>query len=152
EKGAYTDASTPEKGLLAAAEGGTLLLDEVDSLSAAAQGKLLRFLQDHEYRPLGSGKPVRADVRVIAATNADLRELVAARMFRADLFYRLNVLTMHIPRLADRTEDIPLLAKHFLDCFAVQNRRPSMSLSRSAIHKLVTYDWPGNVRELDAVI
>ena len=151
-KGAYTDASTSEKGLLRAAEGGTLFLDEIDSLTLGSQVKLLRFLQDHEYRPLGSPRSVTADVRVVAATNANLRHLVEAKLFREDLFYRLNILSLRIPPLRDRPEDIPLLAEHFLNRFRPANQSTALRFSPAVIHKLMTHQWPGNIRELEGVI
>jgi DNA-binding NtrC family response regulator len=151
-KGAFTDASSAEKGLIAEAEGGTLFLDEIDTLSASAQTKLLRFLQDQEYRPLGSSKGVIADVRIIAATNSDLRQQVRAKQFREDLFYRLNVLSLSIPPLRDNIEDIPLLANHFLARYATQYRRGRRQLSSDAMQILITYPWPGNVRELEGVL
>ena len=129
-KGAYTDASSSECGLLHEADGGTLFLDEVDMLSPPAQAKLLRFLQDREYRPLGSSKSLTADARVIAASNANLRELVAHRRFRADLFHRLNVLSLEVPALRNRPSDIPLLANHFLGSMAISR---SFSGGRSGV-------------------
>lgn len=151
-KGAYTDASSSEKGLVAEAEGGTLFLDEVETLSLSAQAKLLRFLQDREYRPLGSSKGVIADVRILAATNRDLQRQVLGRQFREDLYYRLNVLSLTIPPLRDRLEDIPLLANHFLARYAVQYRRSAVTLSPGAIRKLMACPWPGNVRELEGIV
>ena len=150
-KGAFTDAAIEYKGLLAEAEGGTLFLDEVNSLSLSAQGKLLRFLQTRECRPLGSTKARTIDVRIIAATNADLKELVRERLFREDLFHRLNVLSLFIPPLRERPEDIPALAHHFIKVYSAQYAREIQG-EASALGKLMTYDWPGNVRELEAVI
>lgn len=151
-KGAFTDASSAEKGLVAEAEGGTLFLDEVGTLSLSAQAKLLRFLQNKEYRHLGSSKSATADVRVISATNADLRQLIEAKLFREDLFHRLNVLSLTLPPLRDRVGDIPLLAAYFLDRYANQMGRNSLRLSPDALQKLIDYHWPGNVRELEGVI
>lgn len=151
-KGAFTDASSEKKGLIAEAEGGTMFLDEVDTLSAPAQIKLLRFLQEFEYRPLGSSKSRVADVRLIAATNADLREKVRAKTFREDLYYRLNILKLHIPPLRERMEDIPLLTDFFLEHYALQYRRMKPRISPSAMQKLMAYSWPGNVRELEGII
>lgn len=151
-KGAYTDASSAVKGIVAEAEGGTLFLDEVEALSSLAQSKLLRFLEDHEYRPLGSARTRIADVRVVAATNVDLRREVDAQRFREDLFYRLNVLLLNVPPLRDRPEDIPRLANHFLGRFALQLGRPVPRLSESALAVLAAHDWLGNVRELEAVV
>jgi DNA-binding NtrC family response regulator len=151
-KGAYTDASSPEKGLIAEAEGGTLFLDEVDSLSKSAQVKLLRFLQDREYRPLGSARSQSANVRVLAATNADLWHLVQSKQFREDLYYRINVLALRLPPLRERIEDIAPLALHFLHRYATQYRREAQQFSAEALNKLRAYGWPGNVRELETVI
>ena len=151
-KGAFTDASTSGKGLLAEAEGGSLFLDEIDSLSPSAQIKLLRFLQEYEYRPLGSSKSVVANVRIIAATNADLRQRVEAKFFREDLFHRLNVLSLSIPVLRDRRDDIPQLVHHFLNLYGSRYQRGSLHITQAALHKMMVYPWPGNVRELEAVI
>lgn len=146
-KGAYTDAFSEERGLLAEAEGGTLFLDEIDALSPAAQVKLLRFLQDREYRPLGSAKSRVADVRIIAASNADLRKQVEMKRFREDLYYRLNVLYLFLPPLRERIGDIPLLVHRFLTLY-----RKGTKLTPGAMQKLLSYAWPGNVRELEGVI
>ena len=151
-KGAYTDASSSERGLVAEAEDGTLFLDEVDTLSASAQVKLLRFLQDRAYRPLGSSKSVTAKVRILAATNADLWEQVRAKQFREDLYYRLNVIALRLPPLRERTDDIPRLGTHLLRRYGAQYGRASQRFSAAAMHKLVAYPWPGNVRELETVI
>jgi len=151
-RGAYTDASTSEKGLIAEATGGSIFLDEVDTLSASAQAKLLRLLQEREYRPLGSSKTQSADVRVIAAANTDLREMVALRRFREDLFHRLNILSLHVPPLRERATDIPLLANHFLDRYAAQYGRPEIRLSQAALRVMLAYTWPGNVRELAGLL
>jgi two-component system response regulator GlrR len=151
-KGAFTGASIAEAGLLAEADGGTLFLDEVDSLSSSAQAKLLRLLQSGEYRPLGSSKSIKANVRILVATNADLRQQIQARLFRDDLYHRLNVLTLHIPPLRERAEDISLLAVHFLTRYGAQLGRGSLRFSPSAMDKMLTYHWPGNVRELEGVI
>ena len=150
-KGAFTDASSAEKGLIAEAEDGTLFLDEVDALSPAAQVKLLRFLQNGEYRPLGSSRSVIADVRVIAASNCDLRAKVDSKQFREDLFYRLNILSVALPALRERGEHVLKLADHFIDLYG--NRAGACPcLSEAARRKLLDYSWPGNVRELEGVI
>ncbi len=153
-KGAYTNAFTSQRGLVAEAEGGTLLLDEVDSLSSLAQTKLLRFLQDRQYRPLGSSSSLIANVRIISATNADLEQRIATRQFREDLFYRLKVLSLRIPPLRERCEDIPILALHFLSAHGRNNgnAHEGLRLSSAATEKLMNYDWPGNVRELEGTI
>ena len=151
-KGAFTDASTTENGLIAEAEGGTLFLDEIDSLRMAAQVKLLRFLENREYRPLGSSRSKVADVRVIVATNADLLERIEARTFRADLFYRLNTLSVSLPPLRDRIEDVVPLANHFLLQYAGEHGQEPRTISKGALRKLMAYSWPGNVRELEGLI
>jgi len=151
-QGAYTDAATSEQGLVAEAEEGTLFLDEVDTLSAAAQVKLLRFLQDRVYRPVGSAQSRTANVRLIAATNADLWPRVQAHRFREDLYYRLHVLAFRLPPLRERPDDIPRLVAHFLRHYGTHYGRGALHLSAATLHKLVVYPWPGNVRELDAVI
>ncbi len=152
EKGAYTDASAAGAGLLAVADRGSLFLDEVDSLSFSSQAKLLRVLQDREYRPLGSQRAVKANVRIIAAANTPLAERVAAREFRADLYYRLNVLALRLPSLAERRGDIPILARHFLVRFAKECRRPAPKLSTDGVRRLMEHTWPGNIRELESAI
>ncbi|MFN7997437.1 MAG: sigma-54 dependent transcriptional regulator [Bryobacteraceae bacterium] len=152
EKGAYTDASAAGVGLLSIAEGGSLFLDEVDSLTPAGQAKLLRVLQDREYRPLGSQRLVKANVRIIAAANTPLPERMAAREFRPDLYYRLHVLSLQLPPLSERRNDIPILVRHFLARFAREYRRPVPKLAHDAIRRLTQYAWPGNVRELESVI
>jgi transcriptional regulator with GAF, ATPase, and Fis domain len=151
-RGAYTDASSPEEGLLAYAQGGTLFLDEVDALSLGAQVKLLRVLQEREYRPIGSPRPVSMNVRILAATNKDLRSFVEARRFREDLFYRLNVLWLCVPALRDHSEDIPLLAEYFVRLFGERHGRPDLCLDASAIDRLLVYSWPGNVREMQGIL
>src|SRR6476659_3210293 len=132
-KGAFTDAGLDHKGLLAEADGGTLFLDEINSLSLLAQGKLLRFLQDREYRPLGSSKSRTSDVRIIAATNTDLKELVEQKLFRADLYHRLNILSLHVPALRDRPEDIQTLTQHFLTLYGRQYGRGDIACYGTAL-------------------
>jgi two-component system response regulator GlrR len=151
-RGAYTDAHTSHGGLLSVAEGGTLFLDEIDALSLSAQVKLLRFLQDREYRPLGSNTTLTADIRIIAATNTNLRELVQAHRFREDLFHRLNVLHLAIPPLHERPDDVPLFAGHFLLKISKQEGLEAKTLTLAGLRKLQNYSWPGNVRELEGVI
>ncbi len=151
-KGAFTDASSAEKGLIAEAEEGTLFLDEIDALSQPAQVKLLRFLQNGEYRPLGSARAMLANVRVIAASNTDLRAKVEVKQFREDLFYRLNVLSVALPALRERGADVVSLAEHFLDLHASRHNCERPRLSEAARGKLINYSWPGNVRELEGVI
>lgn len=151
-KGAFTGAFMDKPGLFHEADGGTLFLDEINSFSMAVQSKLLRVLQDQEFRPLGSTKSRTVDVKIIAATNTDLRYLVETRQFREDLFHRLNVLSAVLPPLRDRKEDILLLASHFLKVYAKEFGRGAMTLGYSAKAKLVGYAWPGNVRELESVV
>ncbi len=150
--GAYTGADATAKGLLGVADGGTLFLDEVNSLAPSAQSKLLRFLQTKEYRLLGSGTLHRVDVRVIAATNADLRRQVALHAFREDLYHRLYVLALALPPLRDRREDIGPLADHFLDTYARERGSDPVRFSDAARWRLSECDWPGNVRELQSVV
>lgn len=151
-KGAFTGALIEKHGLFHEADGGTLFLDEINSLNMVAQSKLLRVLQDQEFRPLGSTKSRAVDVKIVAATNTDLRHLVEARQFREDLFYRLNVLSVVLPPLRDRREDIPELARQFLKRSTGEFGREGVQLSTNAITKMMNYAWPGNVRELQSVI
>ena len=151
-KGAFTDASSTERGLVGEAEGGTIFLDEVDSLSSSAQVKLLRFLQNGEYRPLGTSRCIIANVRIIAATNVDLKREVLERRFREDIYYRLTSLSVYLPPLRERIEDVPLLATYFLNKYANQYTRGPLRLSSSALQKLMAYSWPGNVRELQGTL
>lgn len=150
-KGAFTTAHASRSGLVREAEGGTLFLDDVDCLPLLAQGALLRFLQQHEYRLVGSNAVLRSDVRVIAASNRDLRTLAREGRFRQDLYFRLNVLPVALPPLRERREDIALLARHFLRLFE-GTRAASRRLTDDALRKLAQHDWPGNVRELRHVI
>jgi two-component system, NtrC family, response regulator GlrR len=152
ERGAFTGARDSQTGLIQEADGGTLFLDEVDCLPLLSQVKLLRFLQEKEYRPLGSAKSCRADVRVIAATNADPEEAVRAGKLRRDLYYRLNVIPVVLPPLRERRADIPLLARHFLSRYADEFDSTVTGFSEEAVRLLVSYDWPGNVRELEHVV
>lgn len=147
-RGAFTDAHKDQKGLVAMADGGTLFLDEVDALSPAAQAKLLRFLQEGTYRPLGADRFASADVRVIAATNRDLEAAVKNRLFRADLYFRINVLGLHLPPLRERPQDVGLLARRCLESLVESKNVPRKTLSMAALRRLEHYDWPGNVREL----
>lgn len=151
-KGAFTGALVEKHGLFHEADGGTLFLDEINSLNMAAQSKLLRVLQDQEFRPLGSTKSRTADVKIVAATNTDLRYLVEARQFREDLFYRLNVLSVVLPALRSRKDDIPGLARHFAAHAADEFGKGMVRLSPDAITALINYDWPGNIRELQGVV
>ncbi|MBX3303481.1 MAG: sigma 54-interacting transcriptional regulator [Nitrospira sp.] len=151
-KGAFTGALIEKHGLFHEADGGTLFLDEINSLNMVAQSKLLRVLQDQEFRPLGSTKSRAVDVKIVVATNTDLRYLVEARQFREDLFYRVNVLSVVLPPLRDRQEDIPELARYFVKRAAEEFGKSAVQLSPDAIKKLVNYAWPGNVRELQGVL
>ena len=151
-RGAYTGAANSGKGLLAEAEGGTLFLDELNSLSLSAQAKLLRFLQNREYRVLGSTRLLHADVRIVAATNVDLAKEISAGNFRADLYHRLHVLSVEMPPLRLRREDVPLLAEHFVSVFGRQYGREDIHFHAEAMAALQRHDWPGNVRELQSVI
>jgi DNA-binding NtrC family response regulator len=150
EKGAFTDAIAAKQGIVEIANRGTLFLDEVGEISLMVQPKLLRFLQTGEFRRVGSNTIMRADVRVISATNKDLRQEVAAGRFREDLLYRLNVITLKLPVLRDRKEDIPLLVDYFLK-HKVRSKEPTR-IDPSALEMLMKYSWPGNVRELENVI
>jgi two-component system response regulator GlrR len=147
-RGAFTDAHRDHHGLVALADGGTLFLDEIDSLSLPNQGKLLRFIQEGAYRPVGSERFARANVRVVAACNGELETLVTAKRFRSDLYFRLNVLRILLPPLRERRADIPLLADHFLKHFGGAAGQAGKLLAPAALRKLQSYDWPGNVREL----
>jgi two-component system response regulator GlrR len=150
--GAYTGAKTAHSGLIHEANGGTLFLDEIDCLPLMAQVKLLRFLQEKEYRPLGSTKTSKADLRIIAATNVNCEAAVREGKLRQDLYYRLNVIPLNLPPLRQRREDIPLLASHFLIKYAKEFDKQVTGFSPDAIRKLIFYEWPGNIRELEHVI
>jgi Nif-specific regulatory protein len=150
--GAHSTATKRIEGKVAAAEHGTLFLDEIGEIMTSVQAKLLHLLQSKEYYPLGSPKPVRADVRVIAATNSDLRQAVAERRFREDLYFRLQVVPLRVPSLAERREDIPELAAHFCTQASERYGLPRMELSRNARRALESAQWPGNVRQLEHVI
>jgi DNA-binding NtrC family response regulator len=138
--------------LIQEAEGGTLFLDEIDCLPPRAQVKLLRFIQEKEYKQLGSSKVRRADVRLIAASNTDLGQQIRQGRFRQDLYYRLNVIPLALPPLRRREQDISLLARHFLEKYALEHRKGFRDLSPEAHRKLAAHDWPGNVRELENII
>jgi DNA-binding NtrC family response regulator len=152
EKGAFTGASELKKGKIELAHGGTVFLDEVGDISAELQTKLLRFLQEREFERVGGIKPISVDVRIIAATNRDLENALQTGQFRADLFYRLNVVPIALPPLRQRREDIPVLAAYFLQRFAVETKKRFTEISPDAAESLLAYDWPGNVRELANVI
>ena len=152
ERGAYTGAQHLQSGLVEEANGGTLFLDEIDCLPLLAQVKLLRFLQEKEYRPLGSARTRRADVRIIVASNHNLEEAVGNGKVRQDLFYRINIVSLILPPLRERREDIPLLARHFLAKYSREFDKEVTDFSADALNKLMVYNWPGNVRELEHII
>lgn len=151
-KGAFTDAKKDKPGRFARAEKGTLFLDEIGDISPALQVKLLRFIQEKEYEPLGAIKPCKADVRVVAASNKSLSQMVSQGTFREDLYYRLNVVKIDLPPLASRREDIPLLVEHFRDRFNLKMNRRILSISPEVVDLFMRYDFPGNVRELENAI
>ncbi len=148
-KGAFTDAGLTQIGLVKQAEGGTLFLDEIAVISLYNQVKLLRLIQDKEYKPLGEAKPQKVDVRIIAATNGNLQRLVKEGGFREDLFYRMNVVSLYIPPLRKRREDIPILVEHFMSKYSKEYGKPIKVLSKDAMMKFMSYSWPGNIRELE---
>jgi DNA-binding NtrC family response regulator len=151
-KGAFTSAIASKKGLFEVADRGTLFLDEIGTMGMETQAKILRVLQDRKFMHLGGISEIQVDVRIIAATNVDLRQLVKEGKFREDLFYRLNVITIDLPPLRHRKEDIPLLSDFFLTKYSEENERPRRRLLPEALRPLVAYSWPGNVRELENVI
>jgi len=152
EKGAFTDAVTQKKGKFELAHGGTLFLDEIGDISPKLQLNLLRVLQEKEFTRVGGTKPIRVDVRIIAATNRDLKKAVEEGKFRDDLYYRLNVISIQIPPLRERKEDIPLLVHRFIEKFNIELGKRVEKISEEALKTLMKYDWPGNVRELENVI
>lgn len=149
KKGAFTGAVATKKGLFEAAGGGTIFLDEIGNLSMELQAKLLRVIQEREFRRLGDLESIKVDVRLLAASNEDLKDLVAQGRFREDLFYRLNVIKMDIPPLRKRPEDIPLLVHHFVEKYCRENEKPLCTLDKQAMGILMNHAWPGNVRELE---
>jgi len=151
-RGAFTDAKKDKVGRFAAAEGGTLFLDEIGDIPQSLQVKLLRVLQQKTYEPLGSNTPVKADVRIIAATNRDLPQLVREGQFRDDLYYRLNVVNIYLPPLRERIEDIPLLVEHFVKKFSAEKGKDIVGVSDQAIARLMRYSYHGNIRELENII
>jgi two-component system NtrC family response regulator len=151
EAGAFTDARTSREGYLLRADGGSLFLDEIGAMPPAVQAKLLRFLETRSFRRVGSLKEIHVHLRVISATNVDLRAAVARGVFRDDLYYRLQVITLYLPPLRSRPEDIEPLVRHFLALFSVQDREP-LRISPQALALLLRYPWPGNIRELRSVI
>ena len=151
-KGAFTGASQDRAGLFEFAHGGTLFLDEIGELPVNAQAKLLRVLQNQEVQRVGSPALRKVDVRVVAATNRDLRVMVAQKQFRDDLYYRLSMVEVHLPRLVTRKEDLPLLERHFIEAFAAKYQKPVRGITRRAQALLARYAWPGNVRELENIL
>jgi Nif-specific regulatory protein len=151
-KGAFTGAIADRKGKFVLADGGTIFLDEIGDMSPMLQAKMLRVLQEKEVDTVGAETPLQVDVRVIAATHRDLEQLVQDGTFREDLYYRLNVVPIAMPPLRDHSEDIRLLAHHFLDKFSAENDLPPMKLGKDALRELMAYSWPGNVRELENLI
>jgi DNA-binding NtrC family response regulator len=151
-KGAFTSAIASKKGLFEIADHGTLFLDEIGNMSMDTQSKILRVLQDRKFMHLGGVHELQVDVRIIAATNVDLKQHVRDGKFREDLFYRLNVITVDLPPLRQRKEDIPLLVEFFLQKYTLENDRTAMRVTPEALRALLTYSWPGNVREVENVI
>lgn len=147
-KGSFTGATGHQQGRLQAANGGTVFLDEVDSLPVPLQAKLLRFLETGEIQPVGETSTSRVDVRVIAATNANLHERIQRGEFRRDLYYRLNVVPLEIPPLRERIGDVQVLLMHFMNQFTQEHKLPKAAISKAALQRLISYSWPGNVREL----
>ena len=151
-RGAFTGATASKKGLFEVANEGTIFLDEVGTLPLDTQAKLLRVIQEREFRRVGGLENIQVDVRIIAATNIDLKTAVENQQFREDLYYRLNVIAIHLPSLRERKEDIPLLIDHFVQYFCKENNRPECTVDSSVLKLLMEFDWPGNVRELENVI
>ena len=151
-RGAFTGADRDRKGILELADGGTLFLDEIGDMSVRMQSKLLRALQEHEFRPVGGRESIRVDVRIISATNRSLRSLIKEGSFREDLFYRVNVITINLPPLRDRRDDIPALVEYFLDRIARETGLPRKEFASGAIELLCGHEWPGNIRELENVV
>jgi DNA-binding NtrC family response regulator len=151
-KGAFTGALYPKKGLFELADKGTIFFDEIGNIPLETQAKLLRVIQEREFMRLGGIETIKVDVRIIAATNVNLREMMEEGDFREDLFYRLNVILIQLPSLRERKDDIPLLVQHFLDKFTEESRKPALVVTAAAMDRLMAYDWPGNVRELENVI
>jgi DNA-binding NtrC family response regulator len=151
-KGAFTSAIAIKRGLFEVADQGTIFFDEIGTVGVETQAKLLRVIQEREFMRLGGTETIKVDVRILAATNADLRKLVLEGRFREDLYYRLNVITIPLPPLRERKEDIPLLVEHFLRKFCEENGRPGLQFSAEAMKVLMDYDWPGNVRELENAV
>ena len=151
-KGAFTGAVYPKKGLFELADKGSIFFDEIGNVPVETQPKLLRVMQEREFMRLGGVETIKVDVRIIAATNVDLRQMMEEQRFREDLYYRLHVITVQLPALRERKEDIPLLVQHFLQKYSAENEKAGVELSPAALDLLLDYSWPGNVRELENVI
>jgi len=151
-KGAFTGANQNREGLFATADGGTVLLDEIGDMPYSLQAKLLRVLQEGQIRPVGGREDIPIDIRAVSATHVNLASSIAEKRFREDLYYRLNVVSLHIPPLRERIEDIPLLTEHFLNAIAARTGKPRKTLSPQALNLLLNYDWPGNIRQLENVM
>jgi two-component system, NtrC family, response regulator PilR len=151
-KGAFTGAINPKRGLFDVADKGSIFFDEIGNIPAETQAKLLRVMQEREFMRLGGTDTIKVDVRIIAATNCDLREMVEEGRFREDLYYRLHVINIYLPPLRERKDDVPLLAQHFLEKYREENKRREIELGADALDLLMEYDWPGNVRELENVM
>jgi DNA-binding NtrC family response regulator len=151
-KGAFTSAIATKRGLFEVADQGTIFFDEIGTIGVETQAKLLRVIQEREFMRLGGTETIKVDVRILAATNADLRRLVQENRFREDLFYRLNVITLALPPLRDRKEDIPMLVEHFLRKFGEENNRKDLHFTPEALRAMMDYNWPGNVRELENAV
>lgn len=152
EKGAFTDAKKTNRGRFELADGGTLLLDEISEMPLNLQSKLLRVLQEREFERIGSSSTIAVDIRVIATSNRNLKEFIAEGKFREDLFFRLNVIPVHLPPLEERKEDIPLLVKHFIDKYSTENNKPIRAIEQAGLKLLMKHFWPGNIRELENLI
>ncbi len=151
-KGAFTGAVYPKKGLFELADKGTIFFDEIGNVPLETQAKLLRVIQEREFMRLGGVETIKVDVRIIAATNVDLHRMMEEGRFREDLYYRLHVITVELPPLRERKDDIPLLVQHFLEKYGKENNRAGLEIAPDALDLLMEYDWPGNVRELENVI
>jgi DNA-binding NtrC family response regulator len=151
-KGAFTSAIATKRGLFEVADQGTIFFDEIGTIGVETQAKLLRVIQEREFMRLGGTETIKVDVRILAATNADLRRLVQENKFREDLYYRLNVITIPLPPLRERLGDIPLLVDHFLEKFGQENNRQGLRFTPEALKRMMDYDWPGNVRELENAV
>lgn len=152
EKGAFTDAKKTNRGRFELADGGTLLLDEISEMPLNLQSKLLRVIQEREFERVGSSQTISVDVRIIATSNRNLKEYISQGLFREDLFYRLNVIPIYLPPLADRKEDIPALTQHFIEKYNVENGRSISKIDESVMRMFLRYHWPGNVRELENML